>query len=390
RLFRTFGSERKELIVLLFCSSILNAQTDPYRFTGIISGTNSYKFAVLKLPDINYTEAKVLTDNKFEFTGNFFAYIPRFGNLPIWNIILTNDTNHIIDTDPQIQFVMEPQVVINYNSDSGLFDVSGGPMNQVKNAFRANELQYNVQQDSVIRLIKNNSSDPEIIKKLKRKISSLNVAKIKNKSEIIKQNPNSEVSLNEFSAFAVFPYYSREQTRELFMIFPEKIRRTRYGKRLDSIYNDTFNKLVKPNMLGKQFPKFELPNEKDVKIKGLSIASKYTLIDFWASWCMPCRAEYPFIKTAYERYKIKGFKVITISIDKSTDKDKWQAAILKDGLSGFDNLFCPSLEAGTSGIAKELNINAIPSNYLLNEKRVIVATDLRGKDLEEKLKSLMP
>ena len=378
------------LIAILFYSSILDAQIVPYRFTGQISGSNDYKFAVLKLSDIKYTESKIVTDNKFEFIGKFYTHEPRFGSLPMWNIVLTNDTTHIIETDPRIRFVMEPQVAINYNSNSGLFNVSGGPLNKVKNAFRADELLYNLQADSLTKLIKENSTDQERVKNLKQKIPSLYLEMIRNKAAIIKRNLNSEVSLNEFSAFAVFPYYSREQTRELFMSFPESLRRTRYGKRLDSMYKDTFDKLVKPDMLGKQFPQFELVNVKDEKIKGPSKAAKFTLVDFWASWCMPCRAEYPFIKSAYERYKIKGFKVVTISIDKSADKDKWQAAILKDKLSEFSNLFCPSLEAGTSGIAKELNINTIPANYLLDEKGVIVATDLRGKELEEKLKSLMP
>ena len=378
------------LIALLFFSSILNAQIVPYRFTGQISGSNTYKFALLKLPDIKYTESKTVIDNKFEFIGKFFAYGPRFGDLPIWNITLTNDTTHILDSDPQIRFVMEPQVAINYNSNAGLFDVNGGPLNEVKNVFRADELLYNLQADSLTKLIKENSTDQERVKNLKQKIPSLYLEMIRNKAAIIKRNVNSEVSLNEFSAFAVFPYYSREQTRELFMSFPESLRRTRYGKRLDSMYKDTFDKLVKPDMLGKQFPQFELVNDKNEKIKGPSKAAKFTLVDFWASWCMPCRAEYPFIKSAYERYKIKGFKVVTISIDKSVDKDKWQAAILKDKLTEFSNLFCPSIEAGTSGIAKDLNINTIPANYLLDEKGMIVATDLRGKELEEKLKSLMP
>ena len=378
------------LIAILFYSSILDAQIVPYRFTGQISGSNDYKFAVLKLSDIKYTESKIVTDNKFEFIGKFYTHEPRFGSLPMWNIVLTNDTTHILDSDPRIRFVMEPQVAINYNSNAGLFDVNGGPLNEVKNVFRADELLYNLQADSLTKLIKENSTDQERVKNLKQKIPSLYLEMIQNKAAIIKRNLNSEVSLNEFSAFAVFPYYSREQTRELFMNFPESLRRTRYGKRLDSMYKDTFDKLVKPDMLGKQFPQFELVNDKNEKIKGPSKAAKFTLVDFWASWCMPCRAEYPFIKSAYERYKIKGFKVVTISIDKSADKDKWQAAILKDKLSEFSNLFCPSLEAGTSGIAKELNINTIPANYLLDEKGVIVATDLRGKELEEKLKSLMP
>lgn len=378
------------LIAILFYSSVLSAQIIPYKFKGEISGSKSYKFAVMKLSDINYTEAKIVTNNKFDFTGKFFAYVPRFGNLPIWKITLTNDTSQILDTDPWIQFVMEPQVAINYNTNSGFFDVTGGPLNQVKNLFRANESQFDLQKDSLTKLIKVNSSNTEKVKELKEKTRLLYLKMISDKSEIIRQNPNSEVSLNQFSAFAVFPYYSREQTRELFMTFPEQIRRTKYGRRLDSMYNDTFDKLVKPDMLGKQFPQFELVNDNGAKIKGPSKVAKFTLVDFWASWCMPCRAEYPFIKSAYERYKIQGFKVVTISIDKLADKDKWQAAILKDNLSEFSNLFCPSLEAGTSGIAKALNINTIPANYLLDEKGVIVATDLRGKELEEKLRSLMP
>jgi peroxiredoxin len=123
--------------------------------------------------------------------------------------------------------------------------------------------------------------------------------------------------------------------------------------------------------------------------KPLSLSSvvkthKYTLVDFWASWCMPCRAENPNVVKAYNEFKSKGFTVFGVSFDKN--HDKWVAAIKKDRLVWPQ---VSDLKLWGSAAGKLYGVQSIPHNVLIGPKGKIIAEDLRGDALVNKLKELM-
>ena len=113
-------------------------------------------------------------------------------------------------------------------------------------------------------------------------------------------------------------------------------------------------------------------------------ANKYTLVDFWASWCGPCMGEVPHLKQTYDKFHKKGFEIYGVSFDR--DRDKWLAAVREHGmgwvqvsdLNGFDNL-----------AAKDYAVQSIPSNFLIDAQGVIVAKNLRGEDLCSKVAELL-
>jgi len=136
--------------------------------------------------------------------------------------------------------------------------------------------------------------------------------------------------------------------------------------------------------VGKPAPELTLP---DVNGRPVSIASfkgKYVLVDFWASWCGPCRAENPNVVQAYNEYKNKNFAILGISLDK--EKDAWLEAIKSDNL-GWTHV--SDLKYWQSKAAEVFQISGIPFNVLVDPQGKIVAQGLRGSDLENKLKEVL-
>jgi thiol-disulfide isomerase/thioredoxin len=122
---------------------------------------------------------------------------------------------------------------------------------------------------------------------------------------------------------------------------------------------------------------------KMISSKNITSKSKYTFIDFWASWCMPCRAQGRELIPIYNTYKSKGFDVIAVSLD--TDIKAWKKATEMDGYT-WTNL--SDGKGFESVLSKKYNIVAIPRNLLIDQNGNIIAMDLHGKELEAKLSEL--
>jgi peroxiredoxin len=135
---------------------------------------------------------------------------------------------------------------------------------------------------------------------------------------------------------------------------------------------------------GAQAPDFVLPTPADKQVTLADYRGKYVLLDFWASWCHPCRAENPQLLKAYEAYKNRNFEVLGISLDEG--REKWLRAIAEDQLpwTQVADLSGPQNEA-----AQRYNIQSIPQNFLLDPTGKIVAVNLHGNDLVAQLASYL-
>lgn len=138
--------------------------------------------------------------------------------------------------------------------------------------------------------------------------------------------------------------------------------------------------------IGAEAPKFEGPTPEGDELALEEAMGKVTLIDFWASWCRPCRVENPNIVSIYEDYKDKGFTVVGVSLDKPNDKKAWLKAIEDDGLE-WNHI--SNLKHWQEPIAQKYGVRAIPAAFLIDEDGIIIGKDLRGDDLREKVKEVL-
>ena len=153
-----------------------------------------------------------------------------------------------------------------------------------------------------------------------------------------------------------------------------------------SYYKDLKTKVdeLKKLAIGSGAPEITLKNTEEKTVSLSSLKGKIVLIDFWASWCRPCRAENPNVVKVYKKYNPKGFEVFSVSLDKS--KEAWLAAIKQDGLLWKNHV--SDLGYWNSVVVPLYNIKGIPLTFLIDKEGKILAKNLRGEQLEQKLEEI--
>lgn len=158
-----------------------------------------------------------------------------------------------------------------------------------------------------------------------------------------------------------------------------KVSNSKYAQELRSRVNQ-----LKATALGQQMTDIVMEDPYGKTLALSSLRGKYVLVDFWASWCGPCRRENPNVVKLYNKYKDKGFDIFSVSLD--DNKDAWMRAI------NADQLLWPShvsdLKKWSSSVVPQFNIEGIPFTVLLDAEGRIIAKNLRGKQLEDKLKEI--
>lgn len=168
----------------------------------------------------------------------------------------------------------------------------------------------------------------------------------------------------------------------LFMQLPEPTRNSASGLNLEKRIQS-----AKLTAIGSLAPEFIQEDTLSRPVALSSLRGKYVLIDFWASWCGPCRQENPNVVKAFNQFNQKGFTVLGVSLDQPGAKSKWMDAIHKDGLNWTH---VSDLKYWDNAAAKLYGVRGIPQNYLIDPSGKIVAKNLRGEALIKKLAEILP
>ncbi|TKC06947.1 TlpA family protein disulfide reductase [Pedobacter frigoris] len=205
-------------------------------------------------------------------------------------------------------------------------------------------------------------------------------AKIKNDSLQLLKNIEANIK-QPFGSYLLFSHMDRIPESEVIRL--EKMIPNRFR---DNSWYVSLKMRISKFMIGKPALEFSQNDPGGNLFKLSNLKGKYVLLDFWASWCIPCRKENPNLVRAFNKFNGKGFEILSVSLD--TDKNQWVAAIKADGLTWHH---VTDLKGWENSVSRGLyQVQSVPQNYLINPEGIIIAKNLYGNEIEKILEKVIP
>ena len=290
----------------------------------------------------------------------------------------------------QTTILLEPgniEVVV-YKDSIYKSTVEGSFNNAVFNDYKK---EYKAQMDdlnSVRKALMASQNDPTLTKSLKKQMDSSRI-ELKNFGfQFIKANTDADFSLLLLNSVIDQKGFDLNLASEAYDQIDNSIKIKTINNQIISNQIKTKIKLAEKSQLvaiGQIAPNFSAPNPEGEFVELNKIKGKVTIVDFWASWCKPCRTENQNLVKLYNKYHPKGLEIISVSLDRESQKDFWIKAIEKDQLSWYN---ISNLKFWQEPIAKLYGVNSIPATFIIDKNGILIAKKLRGSQLDQKIKEL--
>lgn len=363
------------ILALLLTFSLISCTKDSTSYklegnaAGLEDGTEIYVFA------LENRQPKLL-DTITVTEGKFSATYPKTEN-PSLNFLRVGELQGSILFFPE----NEDMMATIYKDSIQSSRISGGKQNEAYGKFVDKMTAFNKRkQESMegFRLARENN-DVALIAEIQSQNLNIVAEETAFKKEFLKENNTI------FAAMLISEMVGRKE------ITPNEA--TAYLDGLDAklASNDIVQELksnleaMKKAEVGNPAPNFSAPTPTGETMSLKDAMGKYTIIDFWASWCRPCRIENPNVVKVYNQYHDKGLNIISVSLDKADQKDKWLQAIIDDKMDWYH---VSNLQFWQDPIAQQYNVRSIPATFLLDENGIIIDKDLRGAALGAKIATL--
>jgi len=270
-----------------------------------------------------------------------------------------------------------------YKDSIGASYVLGGKENELYRTYNQEIAGINRQKAEVGQLYKQAQLEQDgiMINEYRQQNTMLTQKEQQYKRSFVKNNPNSLFSLMLVKELFGKDEMSPQQVETFIANLSPKmadnpevgdLQRTMAAKKKASV--------------GGVAPDFQAPDPNGNMLSLTDAMGKYTIIDFWASWCRPCRMENPNVVRVYNKYHDKGLNIISVSLDKNGQKARWLKAIEDDKMDWYH---VSNLKFWQDPIARQYNVRSIPATFLLDEEGRIIDKNLRGQALENRIAQLM-
>jgi peroxiredoxin len=269
--------------------------------------------------------------------------------------------------------------------------ITGAPHSEAMYAFQAEAARYDAERDRLRAMVAANPTDTATLAQLNK----LNADFHDHCSRFIEEHSASPAALTAISRMDMqrdMPLFQkvRNDLRKTmrrstyFAMFRDRVDRQEQQELMVKMQEEEMKRLSNLLPIGSEAPEIRQQTPDGATFALSQLRGKYVLIDFWASWCRPCRIENPNVKLVYEKYHKKGFEILGVSLDR--DHAAWLKAIKDDGLPWKH---VSDLGFWNNAAAQEYGVSSIPFTVLVDREGRIVAKGLRAHDLEAKLAELL-
>ncbi|MDT0557491.1 TlpA disulfide reductase family protein [Ichthyenterobacterium sp. W332] len=366
------------------CKTESNKPTrDGYLITGNAPGVYNGIRAYLKVADARGRQipmdTAIVMNEKFVFEGKLED--PNMHFITVDNVIGTKQL--ILDNGDDVIIDVNKTNIANS-------ELKGSGSTVLFNQFN---LDYQdakkdlVNLNNRIRLAKQKKDDSKV-KELTAEMTKKDLDLKEMGYKFIDEHPNSIVSLILLDRQTASRDLNPDRFMQSYNNLDDELKNSFKGKALNQKVTAIVETLKRNEALniGKPAPTFTAPDTNGNQLALNDAKGKVTIIDFWASWCGPCRRENPNVVKVYNKYHDKGLEIIGVSLDRPGQKERWLKAIQDDKLTWKH---VSNLQYFNDPVAKLYNISSIPATYILDENGTIVAKNLRGPALETKIAELL-